>query len=187
VDEFAYLSVLISIILGLGMTHLLTGVGRIIEARDRVRMYWPPLAWAALLLIIHVQTWWAFFGLRNHHGWNFFGFLVVLLQPILLYLLAALALPQFTDGSSVDLRSSYYANTRWFFGLAMTLILGSFVRDLVINGALPRRFNVAVQLVFFVLAAGAAATRRPWYHEVVAALYLILLSAYIAVLFARLS
>jgi hypothetical protein len=33
VDEFGYLSVLISIILGLGITQLLTGLGRLVNSR----------------------------------------------------------------------------------------------------------------------------------------------------------
>ena len=45
-DAFSYLSVLISIVLGLGVTQLLTGFGRLIEARDRVRSYGPVLIWA---------------------------------------------------------------------------------------------------------------------------------------------
>ena len=64
-DRFSYLSVLISIILGLGITQLVTGLGRLIQARHRVRLYWPSVVWTGILLLIHVQTWWSMFGLRN--------------------------------------------------------------------------------------------------------------------------
>ena len=64
-DPFSYLSVLISIILGLGITQLVTGLGRLIQARARIKFYAPTIAWVGLLLIIHVQTWWAMFGLRS--------------------------------------------------------------------------------------------------------------------------
>jgi hypothetical protein len=43
-DTFNYLSVLISIILGLGITQLLSGLGRSLEYRDKDRLYWPSLA-----------------------------------------------------------------------------------------------------------------------------------------------
>ena len=36
-DAFSYLSILLSIIVGLGLTQILTAVGRIIRHRDRVR------------------------------------------------------------------------------------------------------------------------------------------------------
>ena len=38
-DPFSYLSVLISIILGLGITQLVTGLGRLIQARARIKFY----------------------------------------------------------------------------------------------------------------------------------------------------
>lgn len=37
---FEYLSVLISIILGLGLAHLLSAVRELIQRRARVRFYW---------------------------------------------------------------------------------------------------------------------------------------------------
>ena len=47
-EEFQYLAVLLSIVLGLGVTQLLTGVGRLVQARGRVRPYWPArVPWCA--------------------------------------------------------------------------------------------------------------------------------------------
>jgi hypothetical protein len=56
VDAFSYLAVLLSIVLGLGLTQLLTATGRLIRHRDRVRVQWLPLLWAAILLLIYVQV-----------------------------------------------------------------------------------------------------------------------------------
>ena len=53
-DEFGYLSVIISVILGLSVTQLLQGISQVINARDRVRIYWPSIAWALLLLLVDV-------------------------------------------------------------------------------------------------------------------------------------
>jgi hypothetical protein len=39
-DPFSYLSVLISIVLALGMTRVLAGVGEMLQARSRRRLYW---------------------------------------------------------------------------------------------------------------------------------------------------
>src|SRR2546430_5812254 len=85
-DAFSYLSVLLAIIVGLGMTQVLTASGRLSRHRDRVRTYWPPLVWAGLLLVVYVQAWWAMFGLRTHTDWNFLTFFVVLLQTVMLYI-----------------------------------------------------------------------------------------------------
>ena len=183
---FSYLIVLVSIILGLGITRLLTGLGQQIEFRRQIRSYWPATTWAVVLLLVHVQTWWTLFGLRYHDGWTFLTFLVVLLQPIALYLLAAVILPTTGPGVSVDLRAHYHAQKRWFFGLFASLLLISLARDLVLSGVLPGAVNVAFHAVFFGLALAGAAARRDAFHKVGAAATAVLLSVYIASLFFRL-
>jgi hypothetical protein len=70
-DEFSYLSVLISVILGLAVTQILKGFRGILLSRARIRVYWPVLAWAGLLLLVCTQHWWAMFGMRHRHDWAF--------------------------------------------------------------------------------------------------------------------
>jgi hypothetical protein len=189
-EEFQYLAVLLSIILGLGLTQLLTGVGRLIQARARVRAYWPALVWVGLLLLIHVQAWWAMFEMRAHAPWTFPEFGVVLLTPTGLYLMAALVLPDVAEateeGERLDLRAHYYAQTRWFFAAALLVALSSLVRPLVIDGRIPADANLAFHLVFIAVAAASAWSRRPRWHEAGAALMAVLLVAYVVLLFTRL-
>jgi hypothetical protein len=185
-DPFSYLSVLVSIILGLGITQLLTGVGRLLNARSRVRWYWPAVAWVALLLVIHIQAWWAMFELRTHAEWRFGGFLVVLLLPIVLYLSAALVLPEAGPDAPVDLRANYYGHARWFFGLGALMIVASFARPYALGDRRALDLDAAAHLVFFAGLAAAALTRREWYHKLLAAGFGGLLLAYAFVLFARL-
>jgi hypothetical protein len=185
-DRFSYLSVLISIILGLGITQLVTGLGRLIQARHRVRLYWPAAVWVAVLLLIHVQTWWAMFGLRNQTDWTFGQFFIVLLQPIVLSLLAALVLPDINADTHADLRENYYAQSRWFFSLLFLLLVVSLVKDVALSGSLPVPINVAAHALFMVLAAGGVLTRRASYHELLAPVNAVLVLGYIGVLFTRL-
>ena len=186
-DAFSYLSVLLSIVLGLGVTQVLTGFGRVIEARSRVRAYGPALIWAGVILLVHVQTWWVMFGLRAHQGWTFGAFLMVLLQPAVLYLLSALVLPlDLGSGTGADLRDHYYRHSPWFFGIAVLLLVQSIVRDLVIDGDLPSGVNLAAHGVFGVLWGGAALTRQSRYHWFVAVATAVLFGVYVTALFARL-
>ena len=189
-DEFSYLSVLLSIVLGLGITQILTALGRLIQARERVRMFWPAPAWAALLLVTHVQTWWTMFGLRDHAAWTFFTFLLVLLQPVLLYLLAALVLPDFGEAAdpgegTVDLRRHYFRQTRWFFGIGVALLAVSLLKDVVLDGTLPDLANLLAHLLFAALWGTAALTRRERYHLLLAPVSFLLFTGYVALLFLR--
>jgi len=186
-DQFSYLSVLISIILGLGITQLVTGLGRMIQARGRVQLYSPTIAWVALLLIIHVQTWWAMFGLRNQAAWSFAQFFIVLLQPLVLSLLAALVLPDIGPDTAVDLRANYFAQSRWFFGLTVLLLVVSLVKDVVLSGSLPNALNLGTHILLIATSIIAALTVREWYHRILAPFSIAVIVAYIGVLFARLS
>ncbi|MBA3831116.1 MAG: hypothetical protein H0X34_04320 [Chthoniobacterales bacterium] len=186
-DAFSYLSVLLSIILGLAITQLLQGLGRIIQARNRIEMFWPPIVWAALFILVIVQTWWSLFGLRTRENWSFFPFLVVVLQTINLYLTTALILPEIPAGIRVDLRKHYFAEARWFFSLTIVAVALSLGKDLVLNGSLPAFANTVIQLIFVGAALSAIVFQRPWYHKLLALVCLALFGLYIALLFTRLS
>jgi hypothetical protein len=186
-DAFSYLSVLISIILGLGITQILTGLGRLLQSRHRTRMYWPSVLWAGLLLQIDVQAWWSMFGLRHYNDWTFGGFFVVLLQPITLYLLAALVLPEFSTADGVDLETTYYGHARWFFGLALFLLVVSLSKDLILNHRLPGAPNLLSHGVFLLLWTTALVTVNRRAHEVVAVLSQIFGLIYTGMLFAHLT
>jgi hypothetical protein len=183
VDEFNYLAVFISMILGLGVAQLLSGFGRWVEQRASFRAYGPAIAWAGILLIVHVQTWWVLFGLRSRTGWTFLEFGTVLLQPILLFLLATLVLP---GSAETDLRANYFAQRRWFFGLLLALLVMSVLKDLLLDGHLPSLANLAFHAFLFVTAAIAIATDRETYHRAFAYTSIAFMALYITLLFARL-
>lgn len=187
-DAFSYLSVLLSIVLGLGITQLLQGFGRLMSARSRVRPYWPSLTWAVALLFAHVQNWWSMFALRGRTQWSFADFALVLSNPVLLYLLAALALPERLDGEGgeVDLEQHYYSHARWFFALLMLLLVFSVLKAWDIDGELKLDADRLVHAIWFVASAIAMATRRRWFHAANAVFGAALLAAYIGALFAQL-
>ena len=184
-DEFSYLSVLISIILGLGMTQLLSGFARWIEQRETFRAYGPAMAWAAMLLLVHIQGWWSMFGMRHHRDWTFLEFVIVLLQPITLFLMSALVLPG-ANSPELDLRRNYFAQTRWLFGLMLALLVISVVKDVALNGELPEQANLAFHAFLFAMAAIGVATENETYHRAFAYSSAVFFTAYIGLLFARL-
>src|SRR5437868_3078297 len=131
-DAFSYLSVLLSIILGLGLTQLLAAKGRIIRHRERVSVHWLTILWAGILLMIYVQVWCAMYGLRLHRDWTFIAFAVVLAQTATLYVMAAVALPEFVDEPMVDLGAYFDRQHRWFFAFFLATLVISVLKDLVL-------------------------------------------------------
>jgi hypothetical protein len=184
---FEYLSVLISIILGLAITQILQGFRDLMQARTRLTLYWPSVLWAILLLAVCVQEWWAMFGWRDHDPWTFVGFSMMLAQTVATYMAAALALPDVKGDEAIDLRTYYYANHRWFFTMGVAAIAISILKDRVLTGAWTSPpLNLAMLLVFLAILLANALFLRERVHKTLAPLAVIWLVLYIALLFPRL-
>lgn len=183
---FEYLSVLLSIILGLAITQVLQGYRGLLLARRAVRPYWPTLIWSVLILLFTCQAWWASFGLEGQREWRFEAFLVILLQMALIYMMAALVLPDVPDGAEIDLRAHFEAQRRPFFACLALVLVVSLLKDVMLEGALPETLNI----LFHALLAGAAllgfAVRRHALQFAIAIGVAILFTFYVALLFARL-
>lgn len=188
-DAFAYLSVLISIILGLAVQQVLQGYRALILSRRRVAFYAPPLIWSVLILLMVAQNWWASFGLagRPELDWSFALFATILVQTILLYMLAAIVLPDIPSDEPIDLRDHYYREARAFFGISAALILWSLFRDFMLSGTLPEPAKLIFYAIFLLLALAAAIWRHPRLHEAFALIMAVLFSIFIGLLFARLT
>jgi hypothetical protein len=182
-DSFSYLSVFISIVLGLGAANLLTGLARIVQMRARVTMYWPTIVWALTLLVIHIQTWWTMFGMRFVQTWDFVSFSITLLQPILLFFLSALIMPDFDRDEALDLKHNYFTHVRWFFGIFIGVLLASLTRSYVLGGQLPSPADLAFHVFFFVTALAMMIFRNETLHKLNAVLAAATMFVYIALLF----
>jgi len=113
---FEYLGVLISVVMGLGITHLLIGASKVIQHRDSVRFYWVHAVWTVNMLIYILVIWWGMFWWSSLQEWTFFNFLFVTLYAIVLFLLAAMLYP-WEIPTDFDYERHFLKNRTWFFGL----------------------------------------------------------------------
>jgi len=186
-DSFSYLSVFISLILGLGVAHLLTGAAALIRSRREIKMWWPTPLWMATTFLIQVQSWWAMFTLRTVQQWSFAAFLIVLLQPVAIFMMAALIVPRDMSGRAVDLRQEYFRESRWFFSSLLLALAASLGKNLILTGSLPEPRNLAAHILFVVIAIAALASRSARPQLIMALCGLAFLSAYIGLLFTTLA
>jgi hypothetical protein len=185
-DEFSYLSVLLSVILGLAVTQILKGFRGLLLSRARIQIYWPVIGWAVLVLLVCFQNWWSMFGMRNRHDWTFEQFAIVLLQTILIYMLAGLVFPDFLGEAIVDLKENFYAHRGWFFFLAFAMIVVSVCKGLVLDGKLPNPTNLTFHAIFGATFLIGALTQREWYHKALVVGGIAGFILYVVLLFARL-
>jgi len=114
--EFEYVAVLVSIILGLGITHLLAGVARTIHRRAEAKPDALHSLWAATTFWTLVLNWWVFYQSRTFTDWSFGVFLVVIVWAVLIYLMVVVLYPpDMAEGE--DYGTVFERNRGWFLGL----------------------------------------------------------------------
>jgi hypothetical protein len=177
VDPFSYLSVLISIVLALGMTRVLAGVGEMLQARSHRRIYWVHGVWTGNLFLYLIVAWWVFYRWRNQQQWTFHLFVFVLVSPTILYLASLLLFPR--EGAvdqTVNYKTHFYANHRAFF-----IIFGLYgpidVVDTLLKGV-PHFLRLGLPYVismtlFLTGMTIAAITRNERYHQFYAIFFLV--------------
>jgi hypothetical protein len=128
-SPFEYVIVLISIILGLGITTILTGLAEMIKHSRLSRIYAPHAIWIVLVFVLHVHEWWENYSLKSISVWKLPMFLFILLYPINLYVLAHLLFPSEIK-SGVSSKEFYLSNFRRLFISAIILDVLSVIHNL---------------------------------------------------------
>lgn len=159
IEVFNYLSVVTSIILGLGLGHLLTGIARMIGTGQPWSASWLYVGWVALLLPLYVIYWWSFWDYRKRVRWTFMGFFFLLIGPIGLYLITALLLPETPDHAPLDTTGHYLKVRRWLFGLWAMLqvwgiMLSPWLKDGFVGASFFNRYKYAQYVLLAALVAG---------------------------------
>jgi len=167
-EPFSYLSVLISIVLALGMTRVLAGLGEMLQARSQRRVYWVHAVWVLNLFLFLVMAWWIFYRWRVEQHWTFFLFVFVLISPTILYLCSMLLFPREGDEGVRDYKTHFYANHRAFFILWL-LFLPVDIVDTLLKGVphfLAQGPQYIISSVLFAATTlTAAITRNERYHK----------------------
>jgi hypothetical protein len=131
---FEYVTVLISIILGLGITQIMTGVADIIHQWEKMKLYWPHSLWILLTFVMHIHEWWYTYDLKSHESWYIVSFIFINLYPIMLFVLVRIMFPFGTMDTETDFKEFYFRNYRKFFLIAMILIVLAIIQDVFLEG-----------------------------------------------------
>ena len=179
-EMFNYVMVLASVIIGLGIAHLLQGVGGIVQHPRREKTYWVHLLWVAAIFLRAIFWWWFEFRLSTIAEWTFALYLFVLAYAVLIYLWCALLFPRDLAGYQ-GFKDYYYSRRKWFFGL---LVVGQAVdlADTLLKGmdhfrSLGPSYPIAMAVVSLLMLI-AMWTRSERYHGAFAIFSVVYLIAY---------
>ena len=138
ISPFEYVTILVSIILGLGITKILSALAELLYDFKRVRFFWVHIIWVLLILYIHVQEWFILYELKDYPSWKLPVFLFILLYPITLFLAANMLFPVIDKNEDVDLKTFFTSNYKplYFFFLAcivLSLIFNVWLLEVKLN------------------------------------------------------
>lgn len=187
---YEYLTVFLSVIFGLAIVQLLSGVSLILDARERSQPYWIHLVWTLNVFTLAVVTWWFNFSLDAIRAWSFFHFVDLVLYSVLIYVLAGLLFP--TRGPEVvDFRAHFERNRKWFFTVFAIFVPVDLVDTLVEETAGLEGYFTGTYFLFMggslLGALIAARTRSARFHGLFGIAWLVSLLTWVGLEYGSLS
>ncbi|MBA3511613.1 MAG: hypothetical protein M3438_11275 [Pseudomonadota bacterium] len=122
-NTFEYITVLVSIVIGLAIADMVTSLHRLLRARKDVQWDWVSLAAALLILAELFNLWWKWHGFTGNTLGQVVPYFGVL---ILLFLTACATLPDAIPADGIDL-GRYFDDTRPYFWSTYSAYVASWI------------------------------------------------------------
>jgi hypothetical protein len=185
-SEFEYITVLLSIILGLAVTQLLAGFARLLRDGRSLTPAWWIFVLIAMLLLANLQIWWVSHEWRRVEEWTFLAYAAFMILPVLMYLLAYLLLPDNLHLTGHELAREFVDHRKPFYTCLALVPLASFLQERLLTGHLPSAsLDTGFRLVFLAIAVPGFLWRQTRVQACVALLALLNMATYTGVLFTQ--
>lgn len=107
ISSFEYVSILVSIILGLGITQILSAFSDLLYDFKKTKFYWPHTLWILFILFLHIQDWFITYQLKDKAVWHLPELFFILLYPIALFCAAKMLLPANENEERFNMKMFY--------------------------------------------------------------------------------
>ena len=132
-DIYMHARVLFTIILGLGVSRLLSGVARIVQHPKEYKVYWVHLLWSLFVFLYLIHFWWWEYRLQVIQQWTFPLYFFISMYAGIQYLLCVLLFPEEMADYN-GFKEYFYSRRQWIFSL-MTILFVADLADTFIKGA----------------------------------------------------
>ena len=133
-DLFGFILSMVSLVLAIGVTHLVKDAARLIRLRRQVRLEPIVFVWAATLFLVAALYWWSLWDFKDVE-WRFPLFFYMLLAPTLLHVAASLLVSGQHDGEALE--GSAFEHIRMPFMVVMAIFSVLVMCDGWVVGAEP--------------------------------------------------
>jgi hypothetical protein len=159
-SSFEFISILMSIVVGLGVTNLLSGVGRAFYRRKQVPMDEVHIVLTLATLLVLSLNWWVAFKWNTTTVWSFDTFLVLIAWTIALYMLTTFLYPP--DLSEEEERGNRFDQNRSGYYTAFIVFCAMDITQTAMRGGLfqPLWYLPFVVQYAILAAAGLCVRKR---------------------------
>ena len=160
---FEFVTVAVSIVLGVSLAQMLTGIAEFAHKSKRVRFYGPHTVWLINLVLLHFLMWWSFWGYRDA-DWNYARFLTLATEPLLILLVSSLLVMADKDQDVIDLKRHFGEIRIWFFS-SFLVLEAMFILDgpaVFLNEPLWVGYRVPQLLTLAAFLVGLLSRRDAW-------------------------
>ena len=177
---FDYLAVLISVVLGLAMTHILSGASSAINRRQHVPLDWIQLFWGFNVLAYVLAVWWGMYWWKHLAVWTVQTFAFLTGYAIVVFLMASALFPG--EGGHSELEAGAFDRNRvWFFSLLLIAHLIDIPETAAKQSdglrAVPPEYWIVAPSFIAVAITGLLSSRRK-IHRLLAPAWLTILMSY---------
>ena len=113
-NAFDHVILLLSFVYALALTHLLSRIGALFVARERVKFSGPLALAMGVAIILVYANWLGLWDLRGVNGWDLFSITTQFVFAILIYFICILVGPETTEGE-IDLEAFYWQQRRPYY------------------------------------------------------------------------
>jgi hypothetical protein len=168
ISAFEYISILVSLILGLGITQILSSLADLFYHYRKVRFYWPHTIWVVFILFLHIQDWFITYQLKAKPTWHLPELIFILSYPVALFTASKMLLPTNDKEERIDMRLFYTTQFRAIFlFIGISIFLSILFNIFLLDGSLAAQWH----LVSFLIALIAIIITKPkkeWIHQYLA-------------------
>jgi hypothetical protein len=173
-SSFEFISILMSIVVGLGVTNLLAGVGRAFYRRKQTPMDEVHIVLTLATLLLLSLNWWVAFKWNTNVLWSFDKFLVLIVWTIALYMLTTFLYPPDLSEEE-ESRNRFEANRSGYYSAFIAFCSMDIVQTALRSGLLDPVWYLPFVGHFLMLGAAGLIVRRRGYDRFFAWYQLIVL------------
>ncbi len=175
ISAFEYIGILISIILGLGITQILSSIAECVYNSKQIKFYFPHTIWVIIILFLHIQEWFIIYELKNYPVWKLPTFLFMLLYPIVLYIIAKLLFPPNVEATVVNFKEYFMQSFSKIYTLFSIAVFTSiFFNVFILNVPLLQQSLLFIPILIFISMVWFN-VKLEWLHKLIAIVFIIII------------